>query len=123
MRMRTNPHHTASDPQARWRVAGEWENLLALAERRPRNGQLRVTPMTARILAARPAIDRLTDALYSVEPVDARGVAIARALVRDGTGPVYNPYSAQSLTDVIDHAIAALEPHPVVGSPDAHACG
>jgi hypothetical protein len=123
MRMSTNTLHTASDLQARWRLAGEWENLLALAGSRPRNGRLRVTPMTARILEAQPAIERLTDVLYSPEPVDARGMAIARALVRDGTGPVYNPYSAHSLVDAIDQAVAALEPGPGLGSPDAHARG
>jgi hypothetical protein len=66
--------------------------------------------MTRRIRAARPEIERLTAILYSPEPVNPRGVAIARRLARDGTGPVYDPRCGRSLVDEVDEMIAALGP-------------
>jgi hypothetical protein len=107
-------------------VAGEWDHLLALAETAPDRSRWRVSPMTRRIRAARPEIERLTAILYSLEPVDPRGVAIARRLARDGTGPVYDPRCGRSLVDEVDEAIAALGPvstpeMPYGASDDEHA--
>lgn len=66
--------------------------------------------MARRIRAARPEIERLTGILYSLEPVDPNGVAVARRLARDGTGPLYDPHCERSLVDEVDEAIAALCP-------------
>jgi hypothetical protein len=99
-----------SELSGRWRVAGEWDHLLELAEATPVKTRWRVRPLTRRIRAARPEIERLTATLYSLEPVNPQGVAVARRLVRDGTGPVYDPHSGRSLLDEVGRAIAALDP-------------
>jgi hypothetical protein len=112
MRIRDISRQRLSELPNRWRLAGEWEHLLALAENGPVNGRWRVRPMTDRILAARSEIEQLTAALYSLEPVNPYGVALARRLVRDGAGPVYDPRSGRSLLDAIDESIAALDPGP-----------
>jgi hypothetical protein len=104
------PARRLSELSNRWRVAGEWDHLLALAETAPVKSRWRVLPMTRRIRAAQPEIERLTAILYSLEPVNPRGVAIARRLARDGTGPVYDPRCGRSLVDEVGGAIAALGP-------------
>ncbi len=68
MRIRDISSQRLSELPSRWRLAGEWKHLLALAETGPVNGRWRVRPMTDRILAARPEIEQLTAALYSLEP-------------------------------------------------------
>jgi hypothetical protein len=102
--------HRLSELSSRWRVAGEWDHLLQLAETGPVRSRWRVRPMTDRILTARSQIEQLTAALYSLEPVNPCGVAMARRLIRDGAGPVYDPGSERSLADAIHESIAALDP-------------
>jgi hypothetical protein len=109
MRIRDISNPRLSELPNRWQVAGEWEHLLALAGNGPVTGRWRVRPMTDRILAARSEIERLTAALYSLEPVNPCGVAMARRLARDGAGPLYNPSSGRSLVAALDESIAALD--------------
>jgi hypothetical protein len=81
--------------------------------------------MSGQILAARAAIERLTEALYSPELVDPRGLAMARRLVRDGAGPVYDPRADRSLADALAECLDALDPSRrcamSYGPADAHA--
>ena len=65
-----------------------------------------------RLHAYRPAIARaerelrlLASRLQGPRPVDAEGVARARALLTDGTGPLYNPHRAAGLPDAIRDAV------------------
>jgi hypothetical protein len=59
----------------------------------------------------------LADHLDNGDPVDATGVARVRILLRDGTGPLYDPYDPDSLNASLQAAMEALDPR--VRSPDA----
>ena len=39
-----------------------------------------------------------------------RGVAMALTILRDGSGPLFNPYSDRSLTDLLDQVIDLMNP-------------
>ncbi len=58
---------------------------------------VRVTPCRSRVTAATDELTRLADALTQPGPVAARGAAQALLLLTDGTGPLYNPTSGESL--------------------------
>jgi hypothetical protein len=98
-------------------VARSWENLLRVAYRAPerRNtGSLAAAaavPVRARrIIAAEPAIVDLVGRLAAPLPVPARGVAMARLLLSDATGPVYSRRSRADLTAEVTAAAAQLDP-------------
>ena len=52
----------------------------------------------------------LATALERSEPVDIRGVALARELLRDGRGPMYADRGGRSLAKAAAAATAALDP-------------
>jgi hypothetical protein len=60
--------------------------------------QARVSPVLCQVIAALDDLTRLADALASPGPVAARGVAQARLLLIDGTGPLYNANSTANLS-------------------------
>ncbi len=90
-------------------LARDWEHALALVRRAP-------SPRAPR-LAARP---ELTDTepearamLYRLSaqaPVAARGVATARLLLTDASGPLYNRRHPTALPDVLRAVSAQLDP-------------
>jgi hypothetical protein len=57
----------------------------------------RITPSRRRVHAARAELRRLADALADPGPVRARGAAQARILLTDGTGPLYNARSVETV--------------------------
>lgn len=59
--------------------------------------QARMSPRLIQVIAASDELTRLADALASPGPVSARGVAQARILLTDGSGPLYNPNSTGNL--------------------------
>lgn len=62
-----------------------------------------------RVGAAKAQIDALARAL--VRPLaSVRGVAMALTILRDGSGPLFNPYSERSLTDLLDQVIELMNP-------------
>lgn len=67
---------------------------------------VRVIPARRQVAAARGELGRLADSLARPGPVAAHGVAQAWLLLTDGTGPLYNPSSSDSLRS---HAVAAAE--------------
>jgi hypothetical protein len=99
-------------------TAANWERLLRVARRSasvppvPRSGaRPAAMPVCARrIVAAELAIDELVSCLSVPLPVPARGVAMARVLLTDATGPVYNSRSRVSLTAAVEAAITQLDP-------------
>ena len=99
-------------------TAANWERLLRVARQSaggppvPRWGaRAAATPVCAsRILAAEPAVDELMACLSVPLPVPAQGVAMARVLLTDAAGPVYNWRSGVSLTASLAAAIAHLDP-------------
>jgi hypothetical protein len=63
-----------------------------------------------RIVSAEPAIRDLISRLSAPLPVPARGVAMARLLLSDATGPVYSRRSRADLTAEVAAAAAQLDP-------------
>ena len=62
--------------------------------------------------AAREELAELADTLDDPGPVAAGGVAQALLLLTDGTGPLYNPFSATSLRAWAERAARDLRPWP-----------
>jgi hypothetical protein len=58
---------------------------------------------------AQRQLERLADRL-ATGPVDARGVALAQALLTDGAGPLYSRVASTSLLALAEQATIALEP-------------
>ena len=98
-------------------VARSWEHLLRVAYRAPARrttGSLAAAaavPVRAeRIISAEPAIVDLVLRLGAPLPVPARGVAMARLLLSDATGPVYSRRSRADLAAEVKAAAAQLDP-------------
>ena len=98
-------------------VARSWEHLLRVAQRAPERRATRslaaaaAVPVRAeRIVSAEPAIRELVSRLAAPLPVPARGVAMARLLLSDATGPVYSRRSRADLTAEVAAAAAQLDP-------------
>ena len=110
-------------------MAGSWEHLLRVASRAQRargagpggpgapgapgrlGGPTGAVPVCAdRVVAAEPAIRDLMNRLTAPLPVPARGVAMARVLLTDGTSPVYNRHARVALSDAVTAAAAQLDP-------------
>jgi hypothetical protein len=105
----------------RMATAANWERLLRVAQaaRQSASGpparrwgaRPAAMPVCARqIVAAEPAIRELVSCLSMPLPVPAQGVAMARVLLTDATGPVYNARSRVSLATALDAAITYLDP-------------
>lgn len=106
----------ASLPERR-SIARSWEHLLRVAHRAPerraigsRAAAAAVPVRAERIVAAEPAIRDLVRRLSAPLPVPARGVAMARLLLTDATGPVYSRRSRADLTAEVAAAAAQLDP-------------
>ena len=72
----------------------------------------RMTGASSRVKEARPELERLARRLADPDPVDARGVALTKALLSDGAGPLYWARSPESLGARLREALAALERAP-----------
>jgi hypothetical protein len=64
----------------------------------------------ARVREARPELEDLVDHLLAPVPVSARGMALVRQLLRDGSGPLFRYESQGDLRRQVRCASAALEP-------------
>jgi hypothetical protein len=96
-------------PANRERLARGWDRLLRTARQPPSRG--RATPLRrARVLAAEPDIYELQRSLRSPLPVPVRGVAMARQILVDASGPVYNRRSEVDLRIAIQEAIRQMDP-------------
>jgi hypothetical protein len=62
-----------------------------------------------RVIEAQYQIESLADALMAPLPT-ARGVAMARSLLSDGAGPIYNRACPIDLGSAIAEVIARLDP-------------
>jgi hypothetical protein len=101
---------------SRRRLAGNWENLLQVAQGGHGSHHPAVPVRSDSIVAAEPAVRELVRCMTAPLPVAARGVAMATELLTDGLGPVYNPYSQVSLASALEAAIAQLDPAvPLMG--------
>jgi hypothetical protein len=94
-------------------LARSWEHALTRARRPSEAHPLAVAVCHDRAIAAEADIRELAARLRSPAPVSARGVAAARLLLTDGTGPLYNRAEPdESLVIWLRKAITRLEPSP-----------
>jgi hypothetical protein len=101
--------HIVSVP-SRKAVARNWDRLLRRAHRDPAARPAAAPLCADQIVAAEPAIGVLMERLAAPLPVTAKGAALARLPLTDAIGPVYNSRSAVTLADLLDTAIANLDP-------------
>jgi hypothetical protein len=85
-------------------LAESWANLLLRSKCPPAGRTLGVPLCRTRILAAEHHIRLLVAALEDARPEGARGVAMATTLIRDGSGPIYNPRSPDDLASLVQEA-------------------
>jgi hypothetical protein len=85
------------DPDRRRQLAGYWESLLEHNRHRPP-------------ASIEGDIRHMIDLLRVNAPVPARGVAMSRRLLTDGTGPVYQGGRAQDLRAAVQEANRHLDP-------------
>jgi hypothetical protein len=93
-------------------TAAALEEAIADAIRPPRGLTARVPVQAAQVLAARPFLARLARELREVQLPRAQGVACARRILADGTGPLYAPAPAGELARLAWRACDALEDAP-----------
>jgi hypothetical protein len=91
-------------------LARSWDHVLRVAGRAPARRTPAVPLNVAAILAAEPAIRELTERLTAPLPVTAQGVAAATVLLTDAASPVYGRLGPDALADLLDAAIAQLDP-------------
>ena len=93
------------DPARRWQLAGYWESLLEHKRHRPPS-------------STEGDIRRMVELLRLNAPVPARGVAMSRRLLTDGTGPVYRAGRTQDLRTAVQEANRHLDPLTPLLAPD-----
>jgi hypothetical protein len=104
--------------RARWLTSRRSRTRLAGGLRRgARDAQKGLTgfgaaalPHRGEVLEARTVLAAVERRLRAREPVAARGVAMVRMLLTDGTSPLYRPAEHGALGSGLRAAAAALEP-------------
>lgn len=99
-------------------TAANWERLLRVARQsasvppvpRPGARAAAMPVCSGQIAMAEPSIRQLVSCLSVPLPVPAQGVAMARFLLTDAAGPIYNGRSRVSLAAALDAAITHLDP-------------
>ncbi len=93
-------------------LAAELRAVVRRAERPAAMFDPTVPVARAAIIENRDAIQEIADWLADLTPMDIRGVAQLRLLVRDGASPLYPPSDACELEEVLRLAYEALVPSP-----------
>ena len=71
---------------------------------------VRIRPSRPAVLGARRELEALADRLQAPDQVAAQGVAQARLLLTDGTGPLYRRGGTDDLRAAVARALASLQP-------------
>jgi hypothetical protein len=100
----------ASAPRRR-RLAGQIEHVVVRADRPPTPFTATVPVSHAAVREAHGALLDLAERLRGPRPVDPEGVLLARALLVDGSGPLYVDGSGGELRAAAERALAALDGH------------
>jgi hypothetical protein len=90
-------------------LARHWEHLLDVAWRQP-SGAPRAPLCRDRVVAAGTGVHDLAARLRTPLPVTAAGVASARVLLTDASGPVYNRRNDTALDVQLRQISAQLDP-------------
>jgi hypothetical protein len=99
-----------TEPDRRWSTAGALRRIVRDARRDRRARLGRVSPNWRAVKAASRALSDLADTLDDPGPVAAAGVALARLLLTDGTGPLYRRGSGELLSVRAAQAAQQLRP-------------
>lgn len=83
--------------------------VIDQAKRPVSPSSFRIPICRRKVLQAESTLEKVADRLASGDPVDARGIAQIRLLLKDGCGPLYNRPQADDLQPALDAAIEALE--------------
>jgi hypothetical protein len=95
-------------------LADTYRRLLREARDDPQWPRARIVPCQSRVLAASEELSRLADRLAQPGPVTPQGAAKALLLLRDGTGPLYNARSKDSLRERAGEAAERLGLEPLL---------
>jgi len=93
-------------------LARRLRDVIVDAERGPALVTARLPVCRRKVLLARPQLEALARRLLVAGPVAPEGVALARRLLHDGSGPVYARPGADDLAVAAEAACRALEPWP-----------
>ena len=96
-------------PTMRRELADNWLDLLVQARETAAVLDPRVPLILDRIVVAQTQIQELADALLAPMPTS-RGVAMARSLLSDGSGPIYNSACSTDLGLALREVVARLDP-------------
>jgi hypothetical protein len=84
--------------------------LLRDSRRPPHPVHERAPVCWGKVLRTRAFLEDIADRLLGPGPVDARGVALVRLLLSDGTSPLFSHQDARDLKPALEAALDALEP-------------
>jgi hypothetical protein len=101
-----------TEPEHRSSIARELRRVIREVHQSHRPAFARIIPSQGSVWAAREELRRLADTLDDPGPVAAGGVAQARLLLTDGTGPLYNAASRSTLVGGAARAVRELRPWP-----------
>ena len=105
-----------SDPRTQQELARNLRGIIDYVDRRgSRKVISSVILERAAVRRGRRAILDLAEQLERAAPVNPRGIVLARALVTDGLGPLFNPHSERTVTEVAQEAQDALEEPLAIG--------
>jgi len=97
-------------PSTRAALAHRLRDVIVEAQREgPRLRTTRMPVCRRKVRLARPELEALADRLMVAGPVSPEGVALARQLVHDGSGPVHTRPQADDLAIAADLARRALD--------------
>jgi hypothetical protein len=101
----------AASPSRRRRLAEDVEHVVARAEHRSGRLTAEVPVSREAVRQAEPALLDLGERLRAARPVDPEGVRLVRALLVDGSGPLYLADDPADLRIAAERALAALDGH------------
>jgi hypothetical protein len=99
--------------QGRRCLAEDWEHLLSAARKPTVARSPRLPLQSEAIVGAEHYVRELVAKLRQPADVSPRGVALARLLMTDGAGPLYNPRRAADLVPALRSATTSLTRPPV----------
>jgi hypothetical protein len=106
-----------TDPSKRRQIARELRGVVEYVDNRKSGAVISsVVIEPAAVRAGRETILGLAERIEATEyPVSARGVVLARALLTDGSSPLYNPHSERTVSEAVFDVQDALGGPPAPG--------
>ena len=98
-----------SSRRLRRSIADSWLDVLIQARQQLSPFDTRIPVIRGRVLDADDQIHAVADALLA-PLTNARGIAMASALLSDGSGPLYNPGCATDLRSALSEVLRRLDP-------------